>query len=738
MAERSGSDGRERPDEAARDALLGHAAPSDATDSRAGQTLGKYRVLASIGRGGMGEILLAQHRSRGRTRLAALKVLASDDQELVRMFMDEAALMARIESRHVLEVFEFGREHGEFYLAMEYLEGRPLVRLMIDAYQRLAGLEYPMVAALGAGAALGLADAHEAKGADGAPLQIVHRDVSPQNIFVTYAGVTKVIDFGVARARERLSRTVVGHVKGKAAYMSPEQVDGQLEIDGRSDVFSLGICLWEMAAGRRLFKRDGDYETMLAVSEGPLVSPTKLRRRPDPALDRILLSALERDLSRRTPSARVLAAELLDYAAARGVTAPESAITGLMDELYREESARERELLERLTARSHEVTANEVEALRSLSGISPRPEPAPVAEVTLVGRPDELGALESFGGPSVEDTPTQLLVASPRPRATSGVPRLSAEARAQVVERAVQALNEQYERERVLRRAGHSARSARRPVSRRTRGIAVWLGRLALGMMGLLGLGALLLVARSTPRAPPAASPPRPALGGAPAVLTPAPLEEAPKRSRPVRELVRELEAQGLSFEIGAGVYLVRDARDRPGVPIAWDASYEAVEAHGLSGVLVRSPEVGTVALSFLGRVDGGPARVEALTVNDCPAEAEIGPEGVVLRYGQARVVVSMRGTSLFDARVPLPRFAERAALMPLALGFGAGPEDPELVRCGRGLGSGELRLERLPPGRYELVLSGRGQRETRVLQVPEEEKKPRKRRRAAKGSTSG
>lgn len=730
MAERSGSDGRRPPDPAARDALLGHAAHGAAADSRAGQTLGKYRVLASIGRGGMGEILLAQYRSRGRVELAALKVLTSDDQDLVRMFMDEAALMARIESRNVLQVFEFGREQGEFYLAMEYLEGRPLVRLMIDAYQRGTGFDYPLLAALGAGAALGLADAHETRGADGAPLAIVHRDVSPQNIFVTYAGVAKLIDFGVARARERLTQTAVGHVKGKAAYMSPEQVDGRLEVDGRSDVFALGICLWEMAAGRRLFKRDGDYETMLAVTEGPVVSPTKLRRRPDPDLDRVLLRALERDLSRRTPSAREFAEELQAYASARGVTAPEPSIAGLMDELYHDEASRERELLELLAAQSREVTANEVEALRSLSGISPRPDAALAAEVTLVGRPEELGALEGFG--AAEDTPTKLVVASPRPRATSGVPRLSREARAQVVERAVQTLNEQYERERALRRAGHAARSARRPSSRRVRGLAVWLGRLALVLMAALGLGALVVASRSATRpSPPGPSPKLP-------IASPEPVAPPPARPRPVRELVRALEAEGLSFEIGSGVYRVKDPRDRPSVPVAWDATFTEVGAHGLDGVLVRSPEPGTVFLSFIGRVDGGPVRIEPLTVNDCPAEAAVEPDGISVRYGAARVVVSLRSATLFDARVPVPRFAERVELSPLGLAFGAPSGSASLAACGRGLGAGELRLERVPAGHYQLIFSGRGQSDTRALEVPEDEKKARRRRRAARGASPG
>ena len=200
-----------------------------------------------------------------------------------------------------------------YFLATEYLEGRPLVRLMIEAYSREGGLDYGAIATIGADAALGLHAAHTASTVDGAPLKVIHRDVSPQNIFVMYDGTTKVIDFGVARASERVCRTEVGLVKGKTAYMSPEQAEGR-ELDGRSDVFGLGVCLWEMAAGRRLFKREQEYETLLAVQSGEIAPPSQVRGLPNAVLDHIILSALHRDPHQRTPSAHALAAQLIEFA----------------------------------------------------------------------------------------------------------------------------------------------------------------------------------------------------------------------------------------------------------------------------------------------------------------------------------------------------------------------------------------------------------------------------------------
>jgi len=184
-----------------------------------GERFGKYEVVAPIGQGGMGEVVLARPHG-GEGPLVALKVLdedASAKDSMVAMFMDEASIMSQIQHPNVLRVFDFGRDHGRYYIAMEYLQGQPIAKLLVASHERHGQLDRGVLAIVGARAARGLHAAHVAVGADGVSLGVVHRDVSPENIFVGYDGVTKVIDFGIARANQRFTRTTAGVFKGKAA-----------------------------------------------------------------------------------------------------------------------------------------------------------------------------------------------------------------------------------------------------------------------------------------------------------------------------------------------------------------------------------------------------------------------------------------------------------------------------------------------------------------------------------------
>ena len=218
----------------------------------------QYVLVRELARGGMGEVWLArQGEAGGFERLVALKrVLAGADADsaAMTMFLDEARIAAQLQHPNIVQVFDFGRDAGSVFLVMEYLAGQTVGRLK----RRLLEVEEPLspslAVAIVSAAARGLGYAHRRTSLEGQPLKIVHRDVSPQNLFVAYDGEVKVLDFGIALAAGRLGRTMEGTIKGKVAYMSPEQTaGGALPVTGAADVFALGIVLFELVTGSRYY-----------------------------------------------------------------------------------------------------------------------------------------------------------------------------------------------------------------------------------------------------------------------------------------------------------------------------------------------------------------------------------------------------------------------------------------------------------------------------------------------------
>lgn len=643
---------------AARDGLMAPAAAREDKSAQQAVLVGDYRVVAAIGKGGMGEIYLA--RARSENRLVALKVLGaaeSGDDEALGMLMDEARIMARIEHPHVLKVVDFGRAHGRIFLASEYLEGRPLVRVMIASYDRAGGMEHTDVACVGAQSARGLHAAHTATTRSGAPLEVVHRDVSPQNIFLTYAGLTKVIDFGVARASERVSRTQVGLVKGKAAYMSPEQAEGQV-LDARSDVFSLGVCLWEMVAGKRLFKRPLDYDTLVAVQTARIEPPSEVRGQPDTDLDRIILNALERDRERRTPSAEVLAEQLEAYARSRGVEDRQRALRTMMQRLFGEEADKERALVEELEARA--ATEADAASLRELSGVAYHGDGR---EMTLVAEPDALGVLDRYGEARQEITGERVI---------RKVGMLEAER-----------LSGEFERvPRPVQEEAAPATALDRPRPRRIRQRRRW-GLYAVAAMVVIGL-AVAIVVFTGPGTHDAGD------------LS---VEEVEVETW-VAKMVR------LGAEESAGPGPVRRLEGLGAAPLIVDAKARIrwVKTPSAEGWLVESPPVdGAAAVNWVRRSKAG-LKAHGLSVNDCPAAARPTPSGLVLDYGGRSLRVPYGGGRTRDVLVEAPEEAVRLELRPLGVVFGAAGEAPSCP-TGWELG-GRVLLERLPILRYELVWS--------------------------------
>src|SRR4051812_12341077 len=237
------------------------------------------------------------------------------------MFLDEARLAASLNHQNVAQVFEVGEDGGIHYLAMEYVHGQDLRALLAKAGSQ--GTRVPLELALTTvtGAAAGVNHAHERRGPDGVPLGIVHRDVSPSNIMVGYDGAVKLLDFGIAKATLRSVQTQRGIIKGKFAYMAPEQCRGR-DVDRRSDVFSLGIILYEVTTQHRCFRADSDFDTMHRIVTGDVVRPTRLVQGYPQALEAIVMKALAVDAQQRYQSAGALleAVEAFAQAARMGLS----------------------------------------------------------------------------------------------------------------------------------------------------------------------------------------------------------------------------------------------------------------------------------------------------------------------------------------------------------------------------------------------------------------------------------
>ncbi len=257
--------------------------------------LGRFELLMELSHGGMATLYLARMRGpQTFQKLVALKKIhdhLAKESEFVQMFLDEARIAAKIEHPNVASIYELGEADGSYYMAMEYVHGENLKDIIRASVQQRRLLPWTIAVKIAADTARGLHAAHELRNNDGNLLGVVHRDVSPQNILVSYEGHTKVIDFGVAYAAERISHTQDGTVKGKIAYMSPEQVAGK-PVDRRSDIFSLGIVLFEALCFRRLFKKDSPTATMAAVSQAQVPTLLSIRSGLPPSLDRILHKAL--------------------------------------------------------------------------------------------------------------------------------------------------------------------------------------------------------------------------------------------------------------------------------------------------------------------------------------------------------------------------------------------------------------------------------------------------------------
>ncbi|MBN8609826.1 MAG: serine/threonine protein kinase [Deltaproteobacteria bacterium] len=304
-------------------------------------TFGRFEILGRIAFGGMAEIFLGRESTNiGATRMLAIKRIlphVADDPSFVEMFLDEARLAILLNHPHICHIYEFGELESSYFIAMEWIYGAAFGKIIRRARAK-GGLPPEFVAKVVAQVAEALHYAHRAKDSNGTPLNIVHRDVSPQNVMISYEGQVKLLDFGIAKAGSHTTKTQAGVVKGKFSYMSPQQCMGK-HIDHRADVFALGVVLYEALVGESLYHRPTEYETMRAVIEDPVPSIRDKKPKLPIELDAIVQKALQKQPEDRFKTASDMQNALEDWIARSGKVVTTSRIADVMEKLFEEQIA---------------------------------------------------------------------------------------------------------------------------------------------------------------------------------------------------------------------------------------------------------------------------------------------------------------------------------------------------------------------------------------------------------------
>jgi len=304
------------------------------------ETFGRYELLRKLAAGGMGQVYLARQKGPvGFQKLLVVKRLLphlSEDDEFIQMFLDEARIAALLNHPNIAQIYDLGEVDGTYYIAMEYVHGEAISDVLKRALQRRGAMPIAFKCRVIADAAAGLDAAHHARSPSGRKLALIHRDVSPQNVLVGFNGSVKIIDFGVAKAANKFSQTNVGQIKGKHAYMSPEQARGE-PLDNRSDVFGLGTVFYEILTNTRLFKRESEMATLKAVVGARVTPPSEVAPGIPKALDAVVLKALARNREERFATAGDMQLAIEDFLFKQQLPGTTAHLAAFMKELYAEE-----------------------------------------------------------------------------------------------------------------------------------------------------------------------------------------------------------------------------------------------------------------------------------------------------------------------------------------------------------------------------------------------------------------
>ncbi|MEN9800586.1 MAG: hypothetical protein RL653_4283 [Pseudomonadota bacterium] len=353
------------------------------------ETFGDYQLIKRLATGGMAQIYLARKQGpEGFSKFNVVKRILphlSENEEFVKMFLDEARIAARLDHPNIVQIFDFGAADDTYFIAMEYIQGEDVRRVWKATEAAGKSIPVPLVCRIISDASAGLDFAHGYTDPSGLALNIVHRDVSPQNILVTFEGGVKVVDFGIAKAADQATVTRSGVLKGKYSYMSPEQAAGK-RVDRRTDIFALGVVMYELLTGDRLFKRTNDILTLNAVSECDVRPPSSLVPSLPRDLDAIVMKALAKEPEDRYQEAGQLRLALEEWLTDNRQPGSNAHLAGYMKELFADRIAAEREsgpaMMEEL--RSSEEYAPPARSRSSSASLSPKQS----SEVTASARPE--------------------------------------------------------------------------------------------------------------------------------------------------------------------------------------------------------------------------------------------------------------------------------------------------------------------------------------------------------------
>jgi serine/threonine-protein kinase len=329
----------------------GGEAPKDASaNGDLPKRFGKYTLLRKLAQGGMAELFLALQKSMaGFEKLIVIKrILPSmnQDQAFIEMLLHEARIAATLSHPNIVQIFDVGQCDGLYYIAMEHIHGED-IRSIVRQMKKKGVSEFPLEHALQIilGMCAGLAYAHDKRDLDGSPLNIVHRDISPQNVVCTFSGDVKIVDFGIAKSDNKgVGETKSGKLKGKVPYMSPEQARGE-EIDARSDIFATGVMLFELTTGKRLFKGQSEFETLKLICERDYPLPSQVRPGYPVELEKIVMKALAKDRNERYQSARDMQADLENFVRNERIAVSTIALQQFMQTLFEDMLAAQKEAL---------------------------------------------------------------------------------------------------------------------------------------------------------------------------------------------------------------------------------------------------------------------------------------------------------------------------------------------------------------------------------------------------------